>query len=354
MTLVINAIATSPDAHQKVDLAIDIVLGVATLAAAVGLGILLRRLLTQRLKKTVLDSWIVQTLGALIFAIPALLGLIGALAIFNATLVVATLKYSIGGNPATAINAGWNLIQTILISLLSIGIARTMHAIIVRKFGTSRIDINMRTLMARILYIIVICIAIFFILTVWNVPVGIPVAVLGTFTVTLTVALQDVLKNLVAGFYILVERPFFIGDQINITSGMITYIGKVEDIQLRATILRLTSGEEVSVPNLFIFSNSVINNSHFGERRSILLLTMPQEQFDRDAMTSQILHLLKQYTEVMDHPEPTVMADSFQDGNITLNVRFWVATTQVIDISGIIYELHNLFPHANISVKEPI
>ncbi|WP_161982177.1 mechanosensitive ion channel family protein [Dictyobacter alpinus] len=333
---------------------INIILGAIAIAASVVLGILLRRLLVRRLQKTVLDNWIVQTLGALVIIVPVILGLIGAIAIFNASFVVAALQQNVFKDPKPTINLSWSLIQTALILALGNGIARTLRAMMMRSLGSSRMDINMRTLMARVLYIVVLSITGFLILSVWNIPVAVPVAVLSAFTVAITVAFQDILKNLVAGFYILMERPFYIGDQINITSGMITYVGKVEDIQLRATLLRLTSGEEVSVPNLFIFSNAVINNTHFGERRSILVLTMPQEEFDRDGTTSKILLLLKEYPEVMSKPEPAVMVDGYEDGKISLQARFWVATGQMIDISQVVYELHNLFPTANISIKEPV
>lgn len=350
MTLIINSIMLAASA-----VVINIALSSAMVVAAVGLGILLRRLLIRRLQKTVLDAWIIQALGVLVIAIPSILGIIGGLAIFNASFVVNALKMSASStNSLDYIGGLYSIVQTILIAVLGYGIARTIRAVTLRSLGTSRIDINIRILFARVLYIITLCVTLAFLLSVWNVPIGVPVAVLGTFTVALTVALQDILKNLVAGFYILIERPFHIGDQVNITSGPVTYIGKVEDIQLRTTILRQTSGEEVSVPNLVIFSNAVINNTHFGKRRSILLLTMPQDDFERDETTSQILLLLKNYDEVMERPEPIVMVNGYEEGKILLHVQFWIATEQTIDISAIIYELHHLLPQASIAVKEPV
>jgi small conductance mechanosensitive channel len=352
MILIIESIMPVAAIPTKVVDALALSIGMVV--AAAGLGVLLRRLLIHRLKKTVWDAWIVQTLGVLVVVIPSLLGFIGGLAIFNASFVADALNQSWNNGHPTYLNSIGSIVQTVLIAVIGYGIARTIKAVTLHSMGTSRIDINIRTLFARVLYIIALCVTLAFLLTVWNIPIGVPVAVLGTFTVALTVALQDILKNLVAGFYILVERPFHIGDQVNITSGAVTYVGKVEDIQLRTTILRLTSGEEVSVPNLVIFSNAVINNTHFGERRSMLLLTIPQDDFKRDETTSQILLLLKSYNEVMERPEPIVMVNGYEAGNILLNVRFWVATEQVIDISTILYELHHLLPQASIAVKEPV
>lgn len=330
------------------------VLSVAMILASLGLGILLRRLLVNSLKKTFLDNWITQTLGVVVIAVPLVLGFLGALALWNAPFVTQFLDVSIFRKTDLLINFSWQFIQSLLLAALGIGVARTVRAITIRGFGESRVDINMRTLIARVLYVLILAITGFWILSVWQIPIGIPITVLGAFTVTLTVAFQDLLKNLVAGVYILVERPFYIGDQINITSGMITYVGKVEDIQLRATKLRQVSGEEVSVPNSFIFGNPIINNTYYGERRAIVVVILPQADFSQEATLHNILEILKNHDSVTSKPDPSVMAAGFTDDKITLHVRFWVTTGQIIDISDILYELHELLPQAEIVVKEPV
>ncbi len=330
------------------------VLSVAMILASLGLGLLLRRLLVNSLKKTVLDNWVTQTLGVVVIALPLALGFFGALSLWNGPFVTYFLNTRVFGKTDLLLNFSWQFVQSLLLAALGIGVARTIRAITIRGFGESRVDINMRTLIARVLYILILSITGFWILSVWQIPIGIPITVLGAFTVTLTVAFQDLLKNLVAGVYILVERPFYIGDQINITSGMITYVGKVEDIQLRATKLRQVSGEEVSVPNSFIFGNPIINNTYYGERRAIVGVTLPQADFSQETTLHSILEILKTHDSVTSKPDPSVMVAGFADDKITLHVRFWVTTGQIIDISDILYELHELLPQAEIVVKEPV
>ncbi len=330
------------------------VLSVAMILASLGLGLLLRRLLVNSLKKTVLDNWVTQTLGVVVIALPLALGFFGALSLWNGPFVTYFLNTRVLGKTDLLLNFSWQFVQSLLLAALGIGVARTIRAITIRGFGESRVDINMRTLIARVLYILILSITGFWILSVWQIPIGIPITVLGAFTVTLTVAFQDLLKNLVAGVYILVERPFYIGDQINITSGMITYVGKVEDIQLRATKLRQVSGEEVSVPNSFIFGNPVINNTYYGERRAIVAVTLSQANFSQETTLHSILEILKNHDSVTSKPDPSVMVAGFADDKITLHVRFWVTTGQIIDISDILYELHELLPQAEIVVKEPV
>lgn len=335
-------------------------LGVLIIVAAIILGLLLRRLLVRRLKKTVLDTWLIQTFGVIVALLPSILGLIGALAIWNTGIITYLISDSHDvtipglGSLATLVS---RLIQTLLIGTIGYGIARTIQKTTVHgiSIGNNRIDINMRTLFGRTLYFTTLAIAGFFILSAWDIPVGVPVAVLGAFTVTITVAFQDILKNLVAGIYILVERPFYIGDQIQISlPGTPVYVGRVEDVRLRATTIRLRSGEEASIPNIIIFGNIISNNTHFGERRSIVVITMLSEDFHRDEFTSKILKVVKEDIAVIEKPEPVVMVSGYTEGKITIEVRFWVQTGLIIDISELLYKIHELIPDANISVKEPI
>ncbi len=332
---------------------VNIVLDIVIVLAALVLGLLCRRLLVRRLAKTVLDKWLIYTLGAVAIALPLILGTIAALAIWS-TNVLSTVLDFFGLNKHNIPTLTGNVFQTLLLIGLGIGVARTLRSITIRGLGMNRVDINLRTLIARIFYFLTLVVAGFWILSIWQVPIGIPAAIVGALTVALTVSLQDIIKDLVAGFYILMERPFFIGDQINITVGMITYIGKVQDINLRATKLRLVSGEEANIPNATVFGSSVINNTYYGERRAVLTATLAQTDFSQEETRARILSTLQEVENVLAKPEPEVMISSFTEEKITLLIRFWIASGQVVDISKELYAIHALLPSAEITVREPL
>ncbi|MBV9231757.1 MAG: mechanosensitive ion channel, partial [Chloroflexi bacterium] len=262
-----------------------------------------------------------------------------------------SIKFDIRDAPAVI----WNVTQTLLLIALGIGIARTIRAVTVRGLSESRVDINLRTLIGRIFYFITLTFALFWILSIWQIPLTAPVTAISVLTVAFTVAIQDVLKDLVAGFYILIERPFYIGDQISVTStSAITYTGKVEDVQLRATKLRLLSGEEVTIPNALVFGSAVINNTYYGERRATISVTLPHEEFSKEQTSEQILQTLKEAEGVMAKPEPTVMFSGYAEEKITLTVRFWFASGQLSTISDVMYTLHVLLPNGELAVREPV
>src|SRR5581483_2703227 len=121
---------------------------ILTIVVALGIGLLLRRKLVERLKKTVLDNWIIQTLGILIILPTLIIAAPIALLITNwGTGILGDLAKSFSETfkPQDVKNFVWNLIQTILLIALGLGVARTIRAVTVRSLGESRIDINIRT-----------------------------------------------------------------------------------------------------------------------------------------------------------------------------------------------------------------
>jgi len=329
-----------------------IALAVATVLVAVAIGLLLRLLLVRRLKNTVLDNWLIQTLGVIIVFVLLILSVPLVFVILDSNLfglLWEKIQTQINVQYITTIS--WTLIQTVLIIALGVGIARTLVTLAVRGMGENRFDINIRTLVRRIFYIIILTFIVFWVLSIWNIPITIPVTAIGIVTVAVTFAIQDILKDLVAGFYILMERPFHIGDQITI-GDLVSRTGRVEDVQMRATKLRLVSGEEVSIPNALVFGSVVINNTFYGERRASIIVKLPEEDFAREETSQKIFKALKEIDLILVKPEPTITVSGLSDKHIALAVRFWIARGQQSVVTEALYALRAALPNADLTVTE--
>jgi small-conductance mechanosensitive channel len=295
----------------------------------------------------------VQTLGVVIILPLLVAAAIAALFILGDG-VITTIWDQIEGlivsHVPEVVALSWGLIRTVLVLVLGLGFARTLMRVAIRGLGENRIDINFRTLIGRIFYIITVIIVIFWILAIWNVGIELPVALIGTFTVAFTFAIQDILKDLVAGFYILMERPFHIGDLITIGNITTPQTGIVEDVQIRATRLRLTNGEQATVPNALIFGGVVVNN--YSKQRASITVTLPQEEFSKDETANRIIKALKEIPSLMVEPEPTVMINGYSGKLLTLIVRFWIASGQLAPVSEVMYTLRTALPNADLAVLE--
>jgi small-conductance mechanosensitive channel len=351
------------------DLAIQIIILVVTMLIALGVGLYLRRLLVRGLKKTVLDNWLIQILGFLVIIPPVIVGFVVFFitewsTVWSASQVENYWNFSKGllKLPDYTSLIG-SLIWTALIILLAIGVGRTLMKLITAGAAKNHISINIRILLGRICYVVVMIIAVILILGLWGFSFTLPAAIISIITVGLTFVLQDLLKNLVAGLYILVEGPFHIGDTISTEN----YTGKVEDVQLRATKLRIVSGEQVIVPNSMLFSDIVINKSIYNEGRATIIITMPQEEYDKAQITERILNTIKEVNGVLPKPEPTLslsgIAGSFGSTTgtvsgytgeiITLTLHFWIPEGKDSVVSEALIALRAALPKADLTMREP-
>jgi small conductance mechanosensitive channel len=349
------------------DLTAEIIIPIMILLLALAVGLYFRYLLVQRLKKTVLDNWLIQVLGFLVIIPPVIAGIIGtSLAICIPPNLVLSYLYFVVTDIFNIRNVGslvLNVVLSVLLILIAIGVGRTLMKLLNRGAAKEHIGINISVLLGRILYTLVLFIAFLWILTIWNIQFGIPAAIISIITVGITFVLQDLLKNLIAGLYILVEGPFHIGDVISTN----IYTGKVEGIELRATKLRIVSGEQVIIPNSMLFSDIVVNKTIYEERRAIILITMPLEKYDKDQTSECILKTIKGVTNVMIKPEPALslssVAGAFGSSTgtlsgytgeiITLTLRFWIPEGQDTVVSDAMLALRIALPQADLSIREP-
>ena len=345
----------------------QIIIILITLLISLGVGLLLRYLLVHRLKKTVLDNWLIQIFGFLIIIPPVIAGILVAAFFIGipATQMLTYLQLVLPNifNIPNLGNFIWNIALSALILLLAIGVGRTLLKIVTAGAAKEHIGINISILIGRILYTAVLCVAVLLMLTIWNIQFGIPAAVLSVITVGFTFVLQDLLKNIVAGIYILVEGPFHIGDVISTD----VYTGKVEDVQLRATKLRIASGEQVIVPNSMLFTGIVVNKTIYDEKRSTIVITLPLDKYDKDQTVGCILKTIKGVTGVMIKPEPTLslssVAGAFGSSTgtvsgytgeiITLTLRFWIPEGGDAPVSEAMLALREALPYADLSIREP-
>lgn len=82
------------------------------------------------------------------------------------------------------------------------------------------------------------------------------VTALGIGSLAVGLAAQPTLMNLIAGFNLLIDRPFHIGDRIKLSTGE---IGDVVHIGLRSTQIHTTEGNMLVTPNTDLGNSRVIN-----------------------------------------------------------------------------------------------
>ena len=165
--------------------------------------------------------------------------------------------------------------------------------------------------------VLIYIIAGFIIITDLGVNLNGLVAGLGLGSVVITLAAQDTAKNLFGGLVIFLDKPFVVGDWIEVD----TYEGTVEDITFRSTRVRTFENSVANIPNAVIANESIINWSRMERRRNkvnlCLDLDTPLEKVE--VVQKRIKDMLMQHADVIDD---TIMVrfDNIVDNGINLLV----------------------------------
>jgi len=150
---------------------------------------------------------------------------------------------------------------------------------------------------------------------------------LGIGSVAIGFAAKDIFQNLLAGILLLVTRPFHIGDQI-VTGA---HEGTVEDIQIRATLLRTYDSRRVVIPNSELYTNRVVVNTAYKARRIHLTIAIGVSD-DFAKASAVILAQIAKIDRVLQDPKPVVLLQSIGDFGVNLEVRYWIQPTVMREV----------------------
>jgi small-conductance mechanosensitive channel len=151
---------------------------------------------------------------------------------------------------------------------------------------------------------------------------GSPALVFGGFgflALAFSLAFQDILKNWIAGLFMLLERPFRLGDEITVDN----HTGIVENIEMRATTLRTSEGEQVVTPNALVYTGTIINRTRYPTRLFTLTAKIPSG-VAVDGLAENLQEQLQSRPDVAKDPPPHVALQPSVDGGLTLEVRYWL------------------------------
>jgi MscS family membrane protein len=129
----------------------------------------------------------------------------------------------------------------------------------------SKLDDELIPLARRALSIVIWIVAFLVILPLFGVNISALIAALGVTSLAIALAAQDTIANFIAGFLIMIDRPFREGDRIKLPSGELV---TVLDIGVRRSRFLAEDQSIVIVPNLDLSKSKIINYTYGEERRA--------------------------------------------------------------------------------------
>lgn len=221
----------------------------------------------------------------------------------------------------------------------------------------TKIDDILFDLLIRFSHFIIYTVAIVIALDLLGINVVPFVAGAGVAGIAIGFAAKDTLSNLIAGVLLIIDRPFEIGDRIEVWSapaGSATW-GDVIDIGLRATKIKTTDNIIIIIPNNEIMVRDIINYTIISENIRVRINIGIAYDADLQKAKNAILQVAQATEWVADDPPPKVVVRNFGESSVDLQLRVWIydARRRMDTISDITDKVKEAFDAEGIEIPYP-
>lgn len=189
-------------------------------------------------------------------------------------------------------------------------------------------------LFKKVSKIIIGALAVVIVLSKFNVDISAFIVSLGVGSLAIALAAQDTLSNMIAGFIIMVDRPFRIGDRITFGSGE---TGDVVSIGLRSTKILNFDNNLVIMPNNEIVKSKIVNVTYPNILTRVIIEVGVAYGSDLKNIRDIMLKAANDHPLISQEIPPDVVLTSF--GDSSLNLRLAARTDDYRNAWGMQCEL---------------
>ncbi|MBZ0269813.1 mechanosensitive ion channel family protein [bacterium] len=227
-----------------------------------------------------------------------------------------------------------------LARLLSLGIGKAAEA----RFGRQR-----AVLIRRFSYYLLFALVVATALQQLGFHLGVLLGAAGVLTVAVGFASQTSASNLISGLFLIIERPFSVGDVITVEG----VTGEVLSIDLLSVKLRTFDNLYVRMPNESVIKSKVTNFTHFPIRRADLEIGVAYKE--DLARVEEILRATADANPLcLDEPEPLFIFRGFGASAVEMQFSVWSKRENFLDMRNSMWrEIKVAFDAEGIEIPFP-
>ncbi|MDR5657080.1 MAG: mechanosensitive ion channel family protein [Halobacteriota archaeon] len=248
------------------------------------------------------------------------------------------------------------VIQSVITVLLFVGAYTGMgilhHWVEELTARSDRITAHQEEISLRVVQIIFLTAAAIAALSLWGIDLGGLLVGAGFLGIVAGLAAQQTLGSLIAGFVLMLSRPFEIGDWVQIGE----HEGIVSEVTIVNTRLENFDGELVVLPNDAVGNATIVNRTTKGRLRLRVEVGIDYSA-DPDRAMDVANEALSEVDNILSVPRPRVITSRLDDSAIVLELRFWIdkpsARRRAKAISAAIRAVSGAFQEAGIKIPFP-
>lgn len=172
--------------------------------------------------------------------------------------------------------------------------------------------------------------------------------VLGALSVGIGLGMQNIVSNFVSGIILISEKPFQIGDYIELADKK----GMIHDIGIRSSRMKTVQGTEVIIPNSDLLANRLVNWTANGTNLKTDLTLKVGSETDLPAVTDLIKKEIADLSGVVKTIPAEVLVTAIAADSIELKIQVWITSiySEASFKSQVLQQLLKTFTEAGIKM----
>ena len=248
------------------------------------------------------------------------------------------------------------LIPALLILVIGVVIIKLVNKIVKTTLERTKLEKAAHSLIISVVNVTLYIILGLIIATKLGIDVTSIVALASVLTLALSLALQNMVSNVIGGFIILSTTPFHSGDYVEIAGQG----GTVSEINMSYTKLTTPDGKLISIPNSAVVAAQIVNYSAESVRRVDVNVTVnPSEPVQK---VLDALVVAGTVDKALTNPAPFAAVTSYADGRVNYVLRVWVNNPDYWDVTFEVNQkikkvfdeqgIPMAFPHLNVHLDK--
>ncbi len=217
------------------------------------------------------------------------------------------------------LNLSLNILLALLTILIFYGLWNILNKILSKSFTHYKTDLMTSSFILMSVKYIVLTMGIISALSKLGINTVSLMTSVGVLGLTVGFAAKDVLSNIISGVFIFWDRPFVIGDLVEINN----YYGEVKDITLRTTRIVTSDGKMLAIPNTQVVNTIVASYSNYPNLRLDITFTISVHE-DINKSRNLLLEMIAKDPDFMEKPAPRLVVANLNDYNTELQFQAWI------------------------------
>ena len=240
------------------------------------------------------------------------------------------------------------ILPTLLVLVVGLLVIRIVTLIVKRTLAKTRLEKAAHSLILSLIRVVLYVLLGLMVASGFGIDVTGVVALASVVSLAVSLAVQDMLANVIGGFTLLSTHPFSSGDYVEVAG----QAGTVKEIGLVYTRLTTPDNKLISIPNSAVVSSQIVNYTVTGMRRvevcvSAAYSNPPQKVIDA-------LVLAGTMDNVLLDPAPAAVLTEYGESVIRYSLRVWVKTEDYWDVYfALNQKVKHIFDEQGITMTYP-